>query len=200
MWNRLELTCSCGKTTEHHRQTAAKALNSCIPLLISAQTSKGHHKRRNNHCSAVITVYSQLKIVGKRFQTKQSKNTSAHFTPKKWFKKINCGCSNICSHTLVQKCKVQAECCLGHRNRFILLWLMICLDFSAHFKGVVRILKDWRLSQVLKSFTIVKLFWSKTNIKCNTPVMIYGAHIFDHPLFPVNRTKITFRFSFFIWL
>lgn len=77
-------------------ETDAVAFSSCFSqLLISPQTSKGHYKRRYNHWSTLIVVYSELEISGNRFQTKP---TWTHFTPKlitvQSYNKNVCGCPN----------------------------------------------------------------------------------------------------------
>lgn len=96
-WNRLETPCSCNRTPWTDSRGGVRQLFFISTILCT--TSKGHYKRRNNHCSTLIVVYSKLEIAGNRFQTKLTEYTWTHFTPKtnnsaELQQKKVCGCPN----------------------------------------------------------------------------------------------------------
>lgn len=72
-WNCLETPCSRNGTPWTVFFLSSNLLH---------RLQKDITKRRNSHCSIQIVVYRKLEVAGNTFQTKQTKYSWTHFTPK----------------------------------------------------------------------------------------------------------------------
>lgn len=86
-WNRLETSCSCNRTPRTDcrggvQQLFLSTTNLCTDFKKGIIKRVEEKKKRNNHRSTLIVVYSKLEIAGNRFQTKKTEYTWTHFTPK----------------------------------------------------------------------------------------------------------------------